>query len=483
MAIDPSIPLQVQTPAPYDAIGQTAKVLQLKQMQAAADAAPMQREMASLDLNTKQMQNKQLQQNFADEQALKKAYVMGPDGKLDRQATLANVVKINPAIAPKLTEEWTKQDAAQTKMMHDYVQSAGPISAGLLGKFQKLSAEKGEQAAWAELQPEVQSSAAQLKQMFPNMPGLDPSKVTPQTLAQSAGMWDKYQEHQMKQASPQSAEGKIKQDVKSGNLSAQEGERAINKKDYIRPIINVNAGGADAGRLSKTYAEDPEYSKRVDYWADVLAKGGTLPPRFAQSGAGKKMMPDILLRVPTISDGADSLLANQVQLGGEKAGARTAATRAANVQIAADEAINMMPILQKASDEFKRTGYQPINKVIASYQDGTGSVESRKFGAALNTFINVYARAVSPSGAATVSDKEHARELLSRADSHEQLMGVLGVMRQEMDAALKSPEHVQKAQRERMTGKKGESKPDEKPLRMDDNGNARPAAKAGDFFK
>jgi hypothetical protein len=212
-------------------------------------------------------------------------------------------------------------------------------------------------------------------------------------------------------------------------------------------------GGEDKAGLSAQYTTDQTYKKNVDYWAQLIANGGVLPPRFAQSGAGKKMMPDILNVVPTIGKGdSKEMLANQVDLTGQKSEARAVGTRAAAVEMAAGEAREMMPILQRTSENFQRTGYQPINKVFKAYQDNTGSVESRQFGAALNSFVNVYARAVSPSGVPTVSDKDHAREILSTADSHEQLMGLLKVLDQEMVAAQNAPKRVREAQRAGMTG-------------------------------
>lgn len=209
--------------------------------------------------------------------------------------------------------------------------------------------------------------------------------------------------------------------------------------------------GAPQTALSDEYGKDPNYKKSVDFWANLLKDGGTLPPRFAQSGSGKKMMPDILNVVPTLG-GSKDMLASQVDLAGQKSEARAVGTKAANVEMAAGEAREMMPILQKTSEAFERTGYQPINKVFKAYQDNTGSVESRQFGAALNSFVNVYARAVSPSGTPTVSDKDHAREVLSTADSHKQLLGLLKVLDQEMIAAQNAPKRVREAQRAGITG-------------------------------
>lgn len=221
------------------------------------------------------------------------------------------------------------------------------------------------------------------------------------------------------------------------------------KPGELEPIPGGPAAPQTA--ISKEYSTDPTYKKSVDFWANLLKDGGTLPPRFAQSGSGKKMMPDILNVVPTLT-GSKDMLASQVDLTGQKSEARAVGTKAANVEMAAGEAREMMPILSKASESFERTGYQPINRVFKAYQDNTGSVESRQFGAALNSFVNVYARAVSPSGVPTVSDKDHAREVLSTADSHKQLLGLLKILDQEMVAAQNAPKRVRAAQREGITG-------------------------------
>ena len=215
------------------------------------------------------------------------------------------------------------------------------------------------------------------------------------------------------------------------------------------------AGEVTAG-LSEQYHTDPEYKKNVNFWAEVLKNGGSLPPRFAQSGAGKKMMPDIVNIVPSLGTSRE-VLANQVDLTGQKSQARAVGTRAAAVELAAGEAREMMPILQEASENFKRTGWMPLNRVWHAYSTNTGSVEARQLGAALNSFVNVYARAVSPTGQATVSDKDHARELLSTADSHEQLLGLLKILDREMVAAQNSPRNVRAAQRAEMTGTKPSS--------------------------
>ena len=93
----------------------------------------------------------------------------------------------------------------------------------------------------------------------------------------------------------------------------------------------------------------------------------------------------------------------------------------------------------------------PINKALNAYNTNNGGTEIREFGAALNSFINAYARAISPVGTPTVSDKDHARAMLSTADSHEQVLAIMGQLKKEMEAAGRAPGIVKKEIREGFT--------------------------------
>jgi len=285
-----------------------------------------------------------------------------------------------------------------------------------------------------------------------------PAQFDPKWQQQHIMTADKFIERAMPKPAPPAQDPTFVRELKAAGLEpgTPEYDKAmkarIARETAPTTAMTAAAAGETPAGLSRQYAQDPEYKKNVDYWANFLKDGGTLPPRFAQSGAGKKMMPDILNVVPTLGGGGRDMLANQVELTGQKSQARAVGTRSAAVEMAAGEAREMMPVLQKTSEAFQRTGYQPINKVLKAWADRSGSVESRQFGAALNTFINVYARAVSPSGVPTVHDKDHAREILSTADSHEQLMGLLKVLDQEMTAAQHAPQRVRATQRESITG-------------------------------
>ncbi|WP_208716149.1 hypothetical protein [Paraburkholderia graminis] len=156
-------------------------------------------------------------------------------------------------------------------------------------------------------------------------------------------------------------------------------------------------------------------------------------------------------------EGGADIAAGNAQFQGDKAAARTAGTRAANVELAANEAKKTSQIALDLSEKIPRTQFVPVNKALQAAQTNTGDPNIVAFGAANNTFINTYARAISPTGTPTVHDKEHAREVLSTAQTQEQYRSVMSVLQKEMDAALQAPKDVRKSQRDRMAGKGGES--------------------------
>lgn len=137
---------------------------------------------------------------------------------------------------------------------------------------------------------------------------------------------------------------------------------------------------------------------------------------------------------------------------GTKSGQRTLGNRQANIELAATEFTQVLPVVQKASEAVDRTRYPKLNQVIQSFEKGTGDPNIVAFGGGINTLINLYARAISPTGTPTVSDKDHAREILDKAWSQGQFNAAVGMMKQEVDAALQSPTKVRDEMRKRFTG-------------------------------
>lgn len=159
--------------------------------------------------------------------------------------------------------------------------------------------------------------------------------------------------------------------------------------------------------------------------------------------------------------------ARNAEFFGTKAGQRTLGGREANIELAATEFKQVIPVVQAASTKVDRTRFPDLNRIIQSGQMRTGDPAIVAFGGGVNTLVNLYARAVSPTGTPTVSDKDHAREILSKAWSQGQFDAAVGMMQQEIDAALASPAKVREEMRKRFAPDVGsKATPAEKPTPM-----------------
>lgn len=121
------------------------------------------------------------------------------------------------------------------------------------------------------------------------------------------------------------------------------------------------------------------------------------------------------------------------------AASKALATQSAKILTAVNEAKSMMKIVKTVSDKIDRTQYPTINAIQLAVDKGTGGKEIVQLNAAINALVNAYARAINPTGVSTVSDKNHAREVINSNYGKGQLDAILDIMNQEMALAQKSP--------------------------------------------
>ena len=148
-----------------------------------------------------------------------------------------------------------------------------------------------------------------------------------------------------------------------------------------------------------------------------------------------------------------ALAAKMADFAGIMAGSRSVGTRQAQIELASNEALQMIKIVEDTSAKFGRTNFVPFNVALKAFDTGTGQPEIKAFGTAINSLVNVYARAINPVGIPTIQDKEHARELLATINSPAQVDAVLGILKQEMTAARTAPNEVREALKNAITGK------------------------------
>lgn len=136
-----------------------------------------------------------------------------------------------------------------------------------------------------------------------------------------------------------------------------------------------------------------------------------------------------------------------------QAGERALGTRTANLGMAVAEANKLADVALAASEKVDRTKYPTLNQAILAAERGTGDEAVVRLAAATNSLVNVYARAISPSGTPTVSDKEHAREILDIAYSKGQFRAAIDQMKIELKAAQAAPAATKQELRDLHSGK------------------------------
>lgn len=169
------------------------------------------------------------------------------------------------------------------------------------------------------------------------------------------------------------------------------------------------------------------------------------------------------------------LATRMTEFSGMMAAQRTLGQRTANVELFNNEAINMMDIAQAKSREVPRTQFPSVNKALLAFEQQKGDPAVRAFGAAINTVVNTYAKAINGGSAGTVSDKDHAREILKAADTPEQFDAVMNILKQELQAARTAPGQVRQELRSLSGGgstiEQGKVPPPQNVIRYDAQGN------------
>ncbi|MCA8203211.1 hypothetical protein LGM71_19345 [Burkholderia sp. AU33545] len=287
-----------------------------------------------------------------------------------------------------------------------------------------------------------------------------------QAKAQAAQIQMRF-EQEMKLQAVQDRHASLEERIREANQRSE--DRALDRADRAQARAESNALRAESIALRKqtialANGDDAKFSPEdLKFLAEQARAGDTSVYQNLGRGAqGAKNI--IALRREVMRQeresggtGADIAAAN-AGFQGEKAAARTGATRAANIGMAVAEARKTFPLVRQASAALPRTEFPGVNKALQAAQTGSGDPRVVALGTALNTSINAYARAISPTGTPTVADKEHARELLSTASTDEQLNAVLAVMEKEMAAARQAPTEVQAQQKARISGR-GEGAP------------------------
>ncbi len=294
-----------------------------------------------------------------------------------------------------------------------------------------------------------------LKAISLGMPGVDSIFRTTGGAKQFLSLLEKNYNDYEKQLNP--AREKIKEQLEIDSYVNSKVSEAIAKNPHLTQAeidrISLQARGEAKNFLTAgTSMSDTEYEifksdPKNQALADAYAKG-VLPAELVRGrgrGAGEKL--DAIQRLAVERHPDMDIAASQARYIGTKSEQRTLGTQTARLATAGREADNLGDLLLDASDKVPRTNFPNFNEAILAARKGTGDPAVVAYGAALNSYINAYARAINPTGQPRISDKEHAREMLSEAYSKEQIKAVVEQLKKETKQAREAPEFVEKSMR------------------------------------
>jgi hypothetical protein len=145
--------------------------------------------------------------------------------------------------------------------------------------------------------------------------------------------------------------------------------------------------------------------------------------------------------------GAKAILGNIADQAGRTTAERTQAGIAAKLAVYGRNVDNAIGVATQASADANRTQFTPVNVALNAFRANTGDPKIVALGQSLNTLTNEYARAIG-SGHGTVHDKEQAETQLNQARSHDQLVAIMNIMRQEIQMTKKSMPEARQEMRE-----------------------------------
>lgn len=223
--------------------------------------------------------------------------------------------------------------------------------------------------------------------------------------------------------------------------------------DKERSVERATSGGAEPSMDKDTIERLARQVLRGDRTG--LANMG----RGAQGAANLVAVQNAVTRVARDAGlSPEQITAASAELEGLRTGLRATGNISARVENAAEEAAQLAPLALAASKEVARSGLLPFGKAQIMFNTQTNDPALAKFATANMGLATAYASAMARGNKPTVSDNEHARELLSTAQDQRSYEAKVGQMMQEIEAAKRAPRAVRDALGGEISGKGGHGK-------------------------
>lgn len=169
----------------------------------------------------------------------------------------------------------------------------------------------------------------------------------------------------------------------------------------------------------------------------VLAGEGNVLSGLGRGAQGaeniKKVQDAITAKMQAQNLPPDTIAKARAEVAGKMQEQRTLGSATASNTLYGDTAAQAMDTALQASAAVPRGSFKPLNALMNMGMQAWSDPKYGQFLAASNTLVNEYAKATTPVGAPTDSQRSHAYELLSTADSPEKYDAVVRMMHKEIE--------------------------------------------------
>jgi hypothetical protein len=213
---------------------------------------------------------------------------------------------------------------------------------------------------------------------------------------------------------------------------------------YTAPL----QGGGQTGRIVQM--ENAERAARgeppMTAQEEVSFVQAIHPPRSAPAMAVETFRKDFQAkngRPPT----GEEIQEFQAKQAGRTAEERAVGQRAGAIAIAVEEAGQTIPNVRALAEKSAGRGYSIWNSIENKWKVQNGDKDYAEYVQQMNSLINLYGRVISGGGKGTVSDLEHAREMLNPNMPLSAVQGSLKGFEREVAIAETAPEKVREKMR------------------------------------
>jgi hypothetical protein len=198
-------------------------------------------------------------------------------------------------------------------------------------------------------------------------------------------------------------------------------------------MINLQQGGPSAPNAAG--------ATRGGVLSAMTDMGASFPPGFRSPKVQRETINAALKAHPdeTNAQIAQRIRSGNINITADTSGARAFGTQAAKISVAEEEINQTAPLVIAAAEKVNASNFVPWAKLVTMGESQIADTNLRQYKIYITSLMNAYDQ-LAARGGTDVAKREHAREMLSSADSPKMAKAAIDAILQEVKAASRATE-------------------------------------------